>query len=186
MRNDVSFCAVFSCLGLSVWGGRVLWEDEGGEGGMRHGHACCCCFSVSLRICVTSPHGPTLCGPVVLWGRQVLWSFQYSAREGGRVVATWGFGVKHVAVVHHRCGDTSFESATVLRLPGEKTAFDTRRETPLPTPPPKIGKVSEMYCEEFILELLSTDIAFLTWNRKLRSFDRKDRYIYCMQIKIST
>lgn len=42
-----------------------------------------------------------------------------------------------------------------------------------------------MCCEEFIPELLSTDFAFITQNRKPRSFERKDRYIYCMQIKIS-
>lgn len=31
MRNDVSCCAMFSCLGLNVQGGHVLWEDHGGE-----------------------------------------------------------------------------------------------------------------------------------------------------------
>lgn len=55
---------------------------------------------------------------------------------------------------------------------------------------PKIGKASErtkelMYCEKFIPELLSTDIVFLTQNRKRRSFETMARYIYNMQFKNS-
>lgn len=55
---------------------------------------------------------------------------------------------------------------------------------------PKIGKASErtkelMYCETFISELLSTDIVFLTQNRKRRSFETMARYIYNMQFKNS-
>lgn len=68
MKNDVSYCTVFSCLGLHVWGGHVLWEAQGGELGVGHGHACCYSFNMPLRICVTSPYGPTPCGLVVFGG----------------------------------------------------------------------------------------------------------------------
>lgn len=82
MRNDVSRCTVFSCLGLSVWGGHVLCEGQGGDLGVGHVPACCHGFSTCHLTFMVLP-------TVVrssLEGR-VLWYFLYSAREGGRMIA---------------------------------------------------------------------------------------------------
>lgn len=92
MRNDVSCCAVFFCSEMSVQSGHILWEDHSREWEVGCGHSCCCYFNMSLRICVTSLYSPNMCDLVVFRG-QVFWSFLHSAREGGRMVATWGFGV---------------------------------------------------------------------------------------------
>lgn len=79
-----------------------------------------------------SPHLMVLLR-VVWWSLegQVLWSFLYSAREGGRMIAIWGFAVEHVAVVMDvvscRCGDTSYESATRFWSYWKKKASDTGR-----------------------------------------------------------
>lgn len=135
------------------------------------------------------PYGPKPWG-LAVFGGQVLWSFPHSAMEGGKGVATWGFGVIHVAavvdVVSCRCADIDCESATKFWGYWEKKpTFDISRETCL-----SFGDVSEraeelMCCEKFLPELLSTGITFLTQKQETQSFERKDRSIYCMQIKNS-
>lgn len=139
MRNDVSFCVMFSCLGLSIQDGRVLWE---GRGGGACGYACCCCFNVSLRICVTSPHGPSPCGPVVFEGRGRGRSFGLfhilPGREEewlpyeGLVSNTWLQWWMWSAI---DVGIRVVNQPQSFEVTRKKTAFDTRSETPFPPQP---------------------------------------------------
>lgn len=63
MRNDVSCCTVFSCVGPSVWGGPVLWE---GWVGSWPWDTAMSAATASVR--ATSPYGPALCDLVVFGG----------------------------------------------------------------------------------------------------------------------
>lgn len=154
-----------------------------GGSGDGHGHAYCCLLNVFLRICISLPCGPNLIY-VVLWSCTFcLWelvSVYMGGCGGSQGEEYWPYEILVLITwLQSTVNMETWISHKVLRLL-KKSQLLTPAGRPLKPPNGEGPRKELMYCEKFVSDLLSTDIAFLLQTGNSDALEeRLDTFIAC-------